>query len=471
MTVEGDYLRLLRTPWSVDPLAGVDEVAPGVTVVIPTYTPVEGERTASLRLCVDSVLRGGTDLPIAFVVVDNGLSASAARLLGEMLRATGRPHHIVTDPERSRGDRYTAARARNTALAYLAAVPPRHRHLLFLDDDTALAPGALDHLLATLGSRPEAIAACPRVIPVADPGAWLARAGTLGTVTDAAKPLPGALRDGGCYDLLSTTSHGSLVTGRTVGLLVRAGPVLSWTRRFGALFYEGTPYGSTEDVLVMATLSRLGEVWSVPAATVADEARRTPGATRSQQFRWGYDHAWLSRAMAEAGLLEPGVHTLDWFPGRGWEYARLDWGAGTGFLVNSAELLLGHRMLSAVTDDRNAGGDMFGPPAERVAAGNRILGRILRRWQASRCSVERAWRPDLPPLVGRDWAGLRDGLDALLGHLAGNVVGSLDNGGDGAPPFFLYGARQPADQLRPDRRREPVTSPIDWSARWSFGSA
>jgi len=42
-------------------------------------------------------------------------------------------------------------------------------------------------------------------------------------------------------------------------------------------------------------------------------------------------------------------------------------------------------------------------------------------------------------LADRDWSGLRGGVDSLIGHLAGNVTGSLDGA-----PFFLYGARQPA---------------------------
>jgi GT2 family glycosyltransferase len=52
--------------------------------------------------------------------------------------------------------------------------PLRQRHLLFLDDDTALAPAALAALVATLDGEKEAIAACPHVVPVPDPGHWLA---------------------------------------------------------------------------------------------------------------------------------------------------------------------------------------------------------------------------------------------------------------------------------------------------------
>ncbi|MCO5972487.1 glycosyltransferase family A protein [Actinoallomurus soli] len=447
-----DYLRRLRTP---APVADRDAAGPGVTVLVPTYTAPETDRIESLRLCADSVLRGGparSGLPVSFVVVDNGLSPAAARRLGALLAATGRPHHIVRSPSRPPGDRYTAAQARNAGLAHLAGLPAdsplRHRYLLFLDDDTALAPDALELLIATLETRRQAVAACPRVVPVADPARWLHRPRP--GPASAAVRLPGALRDGE-YDLLSTTSHGSLVTGRTVGLLVRQGPVLASIRRHGPLFYEATPYGSTEDILVMAVLSHLGELWSVPAAEVADETRKTPGTTRAQQYKWGYDHAWLSRAMSDAGLLRPGVHTLSWAPGHGWRYTRHAWGPVTGFLINPDELTLGHRMLSALTEQRSVAAGLFGPRAGQITAGTRLLGRILRRWRTGPAPEVETHRPDLPPLAGRDWAGLRDGLDALIGHLAGNAVGSLDNrpGPDGVPLCFLYGARQPAVQGAP----------------------
>ncbi|MEJ3744885.1 glycosyltransferase [Actinomycetes bacterium KLBMP 9797] len=455
--------------------------APGVTVLIPTYSPPGGGRTDSLGLCLSTVL-AAAPAAAAFLVVDNGLSESDARAVGALLRRTGREHHIVAAP-RAPGRRYTAAQARNAGLAFLAAQPDgsalRRRLLLFLDDDTALAPGALARLQAALDARPHAVAACPRVVPVPDLAGWLthrpdgaspAAQGRPGSApaghahadpadnadsahgshpagSAAPRRLAGALNGDG-YDLLSVTSHGSLVTGRTVGLLVRQDAVLWWVRHRGPLFYADTPYGSTEDMLVMALLSRLGELWAVPAAEVVDEARKTPGATRDQQFAWGYDHAWLARALAEAGAIPSGVNVLAWQRGAGWEeYRRADWGPYAGFLINPVELRLGYRMLRATTADPAVAEAMFGAHAGRVRAGTHRLGRVLRRWRASAGTAPRRPRPDLPPLGGRDWAGLRDGMDALIGHLAGNVVGSLDHG-----PFFLYGARQPAGAPPPDRR-------------------
>lgn len=427
-----EYFALLRQPPTIGSAA---ESGPGVTVLVPTYSPPGGGRTGSLRLCLSSV---DTHFPVALLVVDNGLSATDARAVGELLRASGRPYHIVPAPG-GRGQRYTAAQARNAGLAFLARQPAdsplRQRRLLFLDDDTALAPSALDRLCGVLDTRDRAVAACPRVIPVPDLAISLNRPPC---GNPAPRRLPGALNGHG-YDLLSVTAHGSLVTGRTVGLLVRQDPVLGWVRDRGPLFYEGTPYGSTEDMLAMAVLSGLGELWSVPAAEVVDEARKTPGATRSQQFAWGYDHAWLARALAHADLLTAGVHVLSWRTDKGWEYAWADWGPHSGFLVNPTELRLGCRMLRAVTADRAVAEQMFGAHADQVRAGTLHLGRILHRWRTSAGTAKRCPRPDLPPLAARDWASLRDGMDALIGHLAGNVVGSLDHG-----PYFLYGARQPA---------------------------
>jgi glycosyltransferase involved in cell wall biosynthesis len=437
-----DYFGWLRQPPAGDAgRSGPAGPNPGITVLVPTYTPAAGTRTASLRLCLASVRAAAGDLPVAVLVIDDGLSGPAARQVGELLRAAGHPHQVVPaagEGLRTRA-RYTVAAARNAGLAFLAGQPPdsplRQRWLLFLDDDTALAPPALRRLIRTLAGRDRAIAACPRVVPVPDLAGWSGPdpGGT-------PRRLPGALAGGG-YDLLSVTSHGSLVTGRTVGLLVRQDPVLAWVGnhgpRTGGLFYADTPFGSTEDMLAMAVLSRLGELWSVPAAVVLDEARKTPGATRRQQFAWGYDHTWLARALAEAGLLAPGVHALAWHPRTGWRQHRAGWAEG-GFLVNPTELRLGYRLLRALTADRSLAAELFGDHGERVRAGIPALGRVLRRWRADAGAV-RTPRPDLPPLAGRDWASLRDGIDALAGHLAGNVAGSLDHA-----PYFLYGARQPA---------------------------
>ncbi|ASW54853.1 glycosyltransferase [Plantactinospora sp. KBS50] len=478
------YFELLRRP---DPDGALrlpaDAARPGVTVLIPTYTPTGGDRSTRLRRCLHSVPAADA----TFVIVDNGLCAPARAQLTALLSATGRPHLVVDAPAGQVGTgqaaaghagtaqtgaagaepgprrRYTTAAARNAGLAALAALPDTHpvrrEFLLFLDDDTVLAPDALPALVAALRDRPAAIAACPRVVPVADPGHWLAgRPPTAGTAAAgapavrAATPhrLPGPIRDGR-YDLLSVTSHGSLVTGRTVGLLVRQAPVLANL----PLFFPGTPYGSSEDMLAMAALSRLGQLWSVPAAQVADEARDAPGSTRIQQYAWGFDHAWLAGALARAGLVPPGVHVLSWRDGR-WRHERLDWGPATGFLINPAEVLLGYRMLTAVAGNPAAAQGLFGPDAGPVRDGLPRLGRVL--WRHARGAGRTADpRPDLPALAGRDWSGLRDGLDSLLGHLAGNVAGSADHS-------FLYGARQPA-VATPGVSSTSIERSRSWSSR------
>jgi hypothetical protein len=449
------YFDVLRRPDPVEAGLPAGSARPGVTVLIPTYTPVGGDRATKLRRCLHSVPAAHT----AFVVVDNGLSTAARADLTALLAATGRPHLVVEAPrsvdEVGPRTRYTAAAARNAGLAALAALPEsdpvRRRYLLFLDDDTALAPDALVALESTLDTHPAAVAACPRVVPVADPGHWLAT--RVPVPPGDAYRLPGPIH-GGRYDLLTVTSHGSLVTGRTVGLLVRQAPVL------GALplFYQGTPYGSSEDMLAMAVLSRLGELWSVPAAEVADEARDTPGSTRRQQYAWGFDHAWLAGALGAAGLVEPGVHVLEWQGA--WVRRRLDVGPATGILINPDEVLLAYRLLCGIVADPAAASGLFGADAGPIREGLPRLGDLLATVSASRSSMDNAPSGTLPPLGTRDWAGLRDGLDALLGHLAGNVAGSTDD-------FFLYGARQPA----PAPVHSRTTPSNDWSRSWSIRSA
>lgn len=90
----------------------------------------------------------------------------------------------------------------------------------------AAAPAALSEVL---DQHPEAVTACPRVVPV-----------------------------------------GSLARWR---LMIRTS-VAGWGER---LFYEDTPRSSTEDILAMATLSCLSELRVASGVQVADLARATPG--------------------------------------------------------------------------------------------------------------------------------------------------------------------------------------------------
>lgn len=333
-------------------------------------------------------------------------------------------------------------------LATPRSSPLRTRYLLFLDDDSAIAPGALAQLVRCLEGRPKAVAACPNIEPTHDLAKWLAdQVSTPATGAGAPGPLPGALR-GGRYDLLSVTSHGSLITGRVVGMLARQAPVLSWLADGGRLFYTETPYGSGEDMLAMAALSRLGELWRVPGAVAGDRARATPGRTRAQQFAWGYDHAWLAGKLASAGLLEEGVHSLTWEDGRGWMQATITLPGHIGFLVNPDELQVAADGLSALSGSTAT--QLFGEHATGIDEGLQRLCEVMHRHRRLVTTSMRRSRPDLPPLVPRRWDTLRDGLDALLGHVAGNALGSLQHELDaetGLPRRFLYGARQPATSI------------------------
>lgn len=367
--------------------------------------------------------------------------------------------------------RYTAAEARNAGLSMLLRLPDespiRREYLLFLDDDTAIDRNALGRLIRLLDCEKKAVAACPSIEPVDDLTAWHASIGDRRQYAGQSKlanalRLPGPIIDDR-YDLLSVTAYGSLVTGRTVGLLVRQPQLLQWIKQHGELFYSGTPYGSCEDILAMATLSCFGQLWLVPSAVVADEARKSPGTTRTQQFAWGYDHAWLVRRFAESGLVSPEVQALDWISldlgsHAGWEASQADWHGSFGFLVNPEELHLGHRILCAIVAAPAVATQLFGDNAAAVRAGVHQLGRVLARWSTTEPSARRERRPDLPRLANRNWSSLREGLDSFVGHLAGNVAGSWHNDEDRGelPRFFLYGARQPAGE-RQDLTRSAMT--------------
>src|SRR5215468_1135476 len=97
------------------PVRGSAAGLTGVTVLVPTYSPRTGDRSHGLRRCLASVLAAAGDLPVAVLVVDNGLSPAARTELAALLASTGRPSLVVDAPPADTGPRmrYTAAAARN----------------------------------------------------------------------------------------------------------------------------------------------------------------------------------------------------------------------------------------------------------------------------------------------------------------------------------------------------------------------
>lgn len=435
----------------VDPpaLPARDQAPLGVTAVIPTCPDPAANRQAllidTLRPLAASARHSG--LPLAVVVAADGLPPTRLAELERALAGLRCPAELLAVSQPAAAGvggpaAGSAASTRNHALGYLASLPPRSplrlRYLLFLDDDSRITPAGVAALVQVLEAHPAAIAACPAIVPVADLDSWRPP----DPVRPAAVPLPGPWR-GGWYDLLSVTSHGSSITGRVVGLLVRASPVLTWIAGGGRMFCPVTPRGSSEDMLAMASLAALGPLLSVPQAQVADLARATPAATRRQQLRWGYDHAWLARALAAVGLLDPGVRALTWDGRHGWQEVRADDGLA-GVLVNPDQLGVLSGMLSAVAEKEETATAMAGADARELAAAAATLAATLRWWEETAADAVRRPRPDLPDRVPDDWADLRHGLDSQLAHVAGNALGSLHAARDprGLPGLLLFGLRQ-----------------------------
>jgi hypothetical protein len=431
----------------------------GVTVIVPTCQDPTGSRAASLIASLRGVTASAalSGLPVAVLVVADGVPDDCLAAIRRGVAGLGCPFEVAaTDPVPA-GMASSAARTRNHALTILASQPAssplRRRYLLFLDDDSAIAAGGAEALVGALEADEAAIAACPLVVPVADLAGWHPPSPGRTSVT----VLPGPWRNGH-YDLLTVTSHGSLITGRLVGLVVRAEPVLAWVAAGGRLFCPATPRASTEDMLAMATLAKLGRVLSVRQVHAADQARTTPAATRTQQLRWGYDHAWLAAALTGVGLLPPGVRALGWDTSRGWYEAERAtdgafggaFGGASGVIVNPAQLGTLGRMLSAIAADREAATALCGPDAEDLAEAAAVLTRVLCWWCEGQRAASVRPRPDLPRRVPDDWSSLRDGLDSQLAHVAGNAVGtlrSLDK--SGFPRQLLFGLRQRATQPLP----------------------
>jgi glycosyltransferase involved in cell wall biosynthesis len=114
--------------------------APDVTVIIPTRN-----RRALLQECLDS-LRRQEGVPWEAIVVDDASTDDSWRWLAQLddPRVSAIRQEV---PQRQ-------AVARNRALPMA-----RGRHVLFLDDDDLLTPGALAVLSAALDANPQAVAA------------------------------------------------------------------------------------------------------------------------------------------------------------------------------------------------------------------------------------------------------------------------------------------------------------------------
>jgi hypothetical protein len=424
----------------------------GITVVIPTCQDATGSRAASLIASLRDVIASASlsGLPVAVLVVADGLPDDCLAAIRRGVAGLGCPFEVAATDPLPAGSAPSPARTRNHALTILAAHPAssplRRRYLLFLDDDSAIAPGGAETLVGALEADEGAIAACPRVVPVGDLAAWRPPSPGRGAATE----LPGPWRNGH-YDLLTVTSHGSLITGRLVGLVVRAEPVLAWVAAGGRLFCPTTPRASTEDMLAMATLAKLGRVLSVRQVHAADQVRTSPAATRSQQIRWGYDHAWLARALTGLGLLPSGIRALSWDSSHGWYEAERAADGACGVIVNPGQLATLGRLLSAIATDRETATALSGPDAGDLADAAAVLTRVLRWWSEGEQAAPVRPRPDLPRRVPDDWASLRDGLDSQLAHVAGNAVGTLRSGADesGFPRQLLFGLRQRATEPHP----------------------
>jgi hypothetical protein len=455
---------------SAPELFGIDPAAPpplppdtarlGVTVLIPTHRPPRGDRTATFETCLATLAVDVTsgDLPVAVIVIADGLDAGGLDRVARALERTGLPSLLVptgrtgtptatgwlgTDP----ADRLAGvAGARNVGLAALAGLPPdsplRHRYLLHLDDDSVLAPGGLAAMVRVLEERPSAVGVSPQVVGVPELGAWLSDAPVVPAGPVRTHVLPGALH-AGRYDLLGLAFSGDLIVGRGVGQLVRTSTADAVLGTGRPVYFEGFPAGSTEDMLANAALCRMGELLFAPDVQVGDQVRGDPTSTRIQQRNWGYDHAWLAGALSAADAVEPGIHVLSHEPG-GWVQRTVPSAEHVGFVVNPGELGVLSDVLSALVRDRETARTLFLADHDQLVQGAATMTRVLRELPGLTAHGRVRPRPDLPPPLPRTYTTMRAGLDGLLSHLAGNALGSLIGGhtGDGLPRHFLYGLHQ-----------------------------
>lgn len=124
---------------------GMGLVAPDISVIIVNLNTRE-----LLDACLASVERERSVLSLEVIVIDNGSSDGSVGMVESKYPAT-----ILLRNSRNQG----FARPNNDGLRRA-----RGRHLLLLNSDTVVRPGALGRLLACLESHPDAGACGPRLV-------------------------------------------------------------------------------------------------------------------------------------------------------------------------------------------------------------------------------------------------------------------------------------------------------------------
>lgn len=449
-TPRQDTLQKLLSVPAVETL-GTRSTSPDTVVLLPIHDDPHRYETAALTL--RSLTRQTRMGNVHVLIADNGISPDGRARLESTAEDLGLPMTMVSAHPEEDSQR-SPAYARNQALSALRVLREQDVSLrgpvLEIDSDNMALPYAVDHMRETLYSQPDAVAVSGTIIPTQhlseEAMAQVPEADPRENVT---RVLPNLWTADGKVDVLPIVAFSSQVAGKTTGFLMDpdlVGTIMDYANEV----YVAMPSKSAEDMIASTAFRRHGVIYHDPRARFLDEARESEQRERSQQLRWGRDHAVLVHDLQRLGLVQEGVQVLEPHGGS-WVIWQLPGTEGmNGFVINPADIRNTAGRVSAAL--RNGIAHEFtSDQLVTLDCGLDVLGKILDQVDQTRPQAQGILRDDLPRPVIPDPDNPRFSTNAKNARLIGNLLGLSDivdleriRQTHSLPPAFLFGGRQAA---------------------------
>jgi len=286
----------------------VREVHDRTALVIPTCEHPER------RESIQHVLHGLGLQPthnLDVYIGDNGISPDTRAIIEETAKTAGVSLKGIIDARAVSNDQKNPAYPRNRTVRHIIERGYDHPEervdsFIFGDDDAVFSPDALPLLLETHQSRNDIAAVVPEVVPVRTIQQHLYTADQDARARGSVRQMPHLWTPDGEVEIMKIVGFSSDVTTKSCGLLVDAEALRRIHHQSDRDIFVRMPRKSGEDMILGATLSRMGRVMRNDEAKIYDKVRSNPLDTRKQRAAWGEDHVYMANDFQELGYL-PGA--------------------------------------------------------------------------------------------------------------------------------------------------------------------
>lgn len=422
-------------------------------LIIPTYE--NSDRRDSIR----DVLYGLGQQPgidkIDTYIADNGISIETREVIEQTAKKVGISLKGIINARPSSRQEQNPAFARNRAVNHIVNrgydnPDERIDSFIFGDDDAVFSPDALPVLLKTHRSANDIAAVVPEIVPVKSLKHHLfAAAQTARKNGRQGHQMPQLWTPEGELEIMKIVGFSSDVTTKSCGLLVDAETIRRVRDANGADLFVRMPRNSGEDMILGATLSRLGRVIRNDEAKIYDKVRDNPIDTRKQRAAWGEDHVYMAHDFTELGYLNtPGLKFMQADNTTGtWLEFNLPNYDHSLFVINPEQIeeVLGivkqrYSQEGSTTFFNNYGVEVDQTKFEQaVQKLEEILHQLNGGNIARKTLIKRKYH-DIPAMDLEHQRNPRFSEDALTGLLVGNLVANAKINPE--QPIF-YGLRQP----------------------------